>query len=350
MFRKQKHLIGLDLGSHAIKMIQVQEGKTALKLLSLGLTPLPAEAFDEERIKEPEIVASAIQRLAQHLKINQKLAAISISGYEVMIKKIELPTMTKEELKSRMHEELGQYIPYNLEEVNVSYHVLDTAQDRSNRMEVLLVAAKKESIGEYIKLIVQAGFEPVVIDVDFFALSNAYEATYGTADTESVALLDIGGAKTNMNIFHKGIPIFTRDISIGGSQISDKIRSRFGLSPEEAERVKLGEMRGLSKNDVKEVFTGVVSNWVGEVKRAINFYYNNYADGKIGKLLLSGGSCRIPGLDKLFQKDMGITTEIFNPLSRLEFDPDRLDPAYIEYIGPQMAIALGLGLRRVDEK
>lgn len=350
MFRKQKQLIGLDLGSHAVKMIHVQEAKTGFKLLSLGLAPLPAEAFDEETVRDPEIVSAAIQKLAQHLKIKQKLAATSISGYEVMIKKIELPTMTEEDLKSRMHEELGQYIPYNLEEVNVSYHVLNVAQERSNRMDVLLVAAKKESVDEHVKLIVRAGFEPVVIDVDFFALSNAYEATYGTADQESVALLDIGANKANMNVFHQGVPVFTRDISIGGGQITDRIRSRFGISYDEAERVKLGEMRGLKKDEVKETFSSVVGNWAGEVKRAVNFYYNNYTDSKIGKILLSGGSSRIPGLDRLFEKDMGIPTEIFNPLTRLEYDPNRVDPAYVDYIGPQMAVALGLSLRKVDEK
>ena len=122
------------------------------------------------------------------------------------------------------------------------------------------------------------------------------------------------------------------------------------MPPEEAERVKLGEMRGIKQEEVKEVFSEVVSNWMGEIKRAINFYYNNYSDGKIGKILLSGGSCRIPGLGKLFQKEIGLGVEVFNPLSRLDYDPNRIDPAYIDYIGPQMAVALGLGLRRVDEK
>jgi type IV pilus assembly protein PilM len=259
--------------------------------------------------------------------------------------------MASEELEARMKDELGQYIPYNLDEVNVSYQVLeDLAEENPNRTDVLLVAAKKESVDQYLHLIDQIGLESAMVDVDFFALSNAYEATYGKAEGERVALLDIGSSKTNLNVFHKGVPAFTRDITVGGIQITDRIGGRFGLSHEEAERVKLGEMRGVPQEDIQQVFAEVTASWVEEVQRIINFYYNNYTDSKIDRVLLSGGSCRIPGIDKVFEKELGIPVEIFNPLTRLDFDSKRIDPAYVEYIGPQMAIALGLSLRRLDEE
>jgi type IV pilus assembly protein PilM len=331
-------------------MIQVQEGKRTLKLLNIGLAALPPGALNEGKIVDPSAIAFATQKLAQHLKIKQKIAAICISGYEVMIKQIEMPAMSDDELDARMREELGQYIPYNLDEVNVSHQKLGVDQDNPNRTEVLLVAAKKESVDQYTSVVDQAGLEAAVLDVDFFALSNAYEATYGKAETERVALLDIGSSKTNLNIFHQGVPAFNRDIPVGGIQITEKLEGRFGLSREDAERVKLGEMRGMSKEEVQSVFTEVTNDWLDEVQRIINFYYNNYTDSKIDRILLSGGSCRIPGLDNLFQKELGMPVEIFNPLTRLDFDPKRIDPAYVDYVGPQMAVALGLGLRRLDEK
>ena len=179
---------------------------------------------------KPEVVADAIRQLATHLKIKQKAVAISISGYDVMIKKIELPTMTEDELEARMHSELGQYIPYNIDEVDVDYQVIDVSKDRPNFMDVLLVAAKKESITDFNNLLKLSGFDPFVVDVDFFALSNSFEVTYGFGD-ERIALLDIGANKSVMNIAHKGVPIFTRSISIGGNQITDNHKRAFSTSP-----------------------------------------------------------------------------------------------------------------------
>jgi type IV pilus assembly protein PilM len=347
---KIENLVGLDIGSHAVKLVQLKAKDNAVRLSNLGLAPLPREAFTEGRITKPELVANSIRQLTSHLKLKEKAAAISISGYEVMIKKIELPTMSEEELANRMQSELGQYIPYNIEEVDVDYQVMDMAQNRPNFMEVLLVAAKKESVSEYTALLRMAGLDTYVVDVDFFALGNAFETTYGFGE-ENVALLDIGATKSVMNIANKGAPVFTRGISIGGGQITDNIKDAFRLSPEDAERVKLGEaVESVPQEDLEDIFVSTIRNWVNEFRRAIDFYYNNYPDKRIEKIFLSGGSCRIPGLDRVFQENMEIPVEIFNPLSRIQYDSKQFDPSYIDYIGPQMAISLGLALRKTKEK
>lgn len=350
LFSKAENLVGLDIGSHSVKMVQVRAADAKPKLVNLGLIPLPREAFDEGRMAKAELVAAAIKQLANHLKIKQKTVAVAVSGYDVMIKKIELPTMTEEDLKVRMQAELGQYIPYNIDEVDIDYQVLDVSKDRPNYMEVLLVAAKKESISDYCNTMKLAGLDPFVIDVDFFALGNAYEAT-GTQQEESVALLDIGANKSVMNICFKGIPIFTRGISIGGNQITDTIKDYFRVNYEEAEAIKLGEASGrYPEQELQEIFTSTARGWVAECQRAVDFYYNNYPEYKIGSLLLSGGSCRIPLLDKVFQGKMEIPVAIFNPISHIEYDSRQFDSAYIDYIGPQMAISLGLALRKTKEK
>jgi type IV pilus assembly protein PilM len=350
MFGKKENLIGLDIGSHTAKAVQLEANNAGLKLLTCGIIPVPREAFAEGRVSKSELVAKSIQQLSAHLKLKDKFVAAAISGYEVMIKKIELPMMTEDELHNRMRMELGQYIPYNVEEVDVDYQIMDVAKDRPSNMEVLLVASKKESISDHVNLIRLAGFEPAVVDVDFFALSNAYEATYGLGD-DSVALVDIGANKAIMNIVARGIPVFTRGISIGGTQITDRIRDRFKVSEDDAERIKMNQIpSGISAKEVGDIFVSAVRNWVSEFKRAVDFYYSNFPDKQIKQVYLSGGSCRIPGLDKVFEETINAKVGIFNPLSRLEYDSKAFDSAYIDYVGPQMAISLGLALRKTKEK
>jgi type IV pilus assembly protein PilM len=344
------NLVGLDIGTHSVKMIQIRAADPKPKLLNMGIAPVPRDAFAEGRIAKPEIVANIIRQLSTSLKIKQKAVAISVSGYDVMIKKIELPTMTEEELETKMYSELGQYIPYNIDEVDIDYQVMDISKDRPNFMEVLLVAAKKESITDFSGLLKLAGFDANVVDVDFFALGNAYEATYG-ADDDSIALLDMGANKSVMNISQKGIPIFTRGISIGGNQITESIRDHFRITFEEAEAAKLGEApETYQAQALEDIFVSTASSWVNECRRAMDFFYHNYPDNSVKALYLSGGSCRLPGFDKVLQEHLDIPVEIFNPISKLQYDSKQFDPAYIEYIGPQMAISLGLALRKLKEK
>ncbi len=347
--KKRQHLVGLDLGSHTLKLMQIQEGKAGYRLLSFGLAALPEGAFVEGKLREPELVASTIQKLGKHLKIKEKSVAISISGYEVMIKKIDLPIMTEDELGSRMQEQLGQYIPYSIDEVNVDYQILDVPKERPKMMEVLLVAAKKDSINDYVDLVRIAGYDPMVIDVDCFALSNAHEVTYGTGSDDCVALVDIGANKASIYVINKGTPVFTRDISIGGYQITEAIRSRFRVSYDEAERIKAGDLTDkVSVKELQNIFVTTTQSWVNEVKRVIDFFYNNYPDGTVNKIYMSGGSCRIPGLDKVFHQKLMTEVEIFNPIAKLDYDQQVFDPEYINYIGSQMAVCLGLSLRKAS--
>lgn len=349
LFSRSENLIGLDVGTHSLKLIQANTANTS-RLISMGIAPVPRGAFTEGRLTRPELVAESIRTLAHHLKIKSRGAAVCISGYDVMIKKIELPTMTEDELAARMHSELGQYIPYNIDEVDVDYQIIDVSRDRPNFMDVLLVAAKKESVTDFNSLLKLAGFDPFVVDVDFFALSNSFEATYGFGD-ERIALLDIGAGKSVMNIAHKGLPVFTRSISIGGNQLTDTIKDTFNISFEEAESVKLGETTDkYPSRDLEEIFVSTITGWVTECRRAIDFYYHNYPDEKFSTLYLSGGSSRIPGLDRVLQEHLEIPVEIFNPISRMQYDARQFDPAYVDYAGPQMAVSLGLALRKSKEK
>jgi type IV pilus assembly protein PilM len=349
VFRKKGNLVGLDIGSHSVKVVQLRAHDTGLTLLNFGLTALPAEILSEGKATKPETIASAVQGLVHHLGIKEKSVATSVSGHEVISKKVDVPVMTEEELADRMHYELGHYIPYSINEVDIDYHILDTGKDRTNTMEVLLVAAKKETVNEHVNLIKLCDLHPMVVDVDYFALSNAFEATYGFGE-KNIALIDIGASKAIMNIICRGFPVFTRGISIGGRQITEKIEDHFGSSLQDAENTKLGEIPAkLPLGELEEIFVNIVGNWVSECRKAINLFHTNFPEHKIQEIYLSGGSCRIMGLDKVFEEHLGAVVSIFNPLALLEYDRQVFDPLYIDHIGPQMAISLGLALRKAKE-
>ena len=351
MFRKRKELVGVDVGSYAVKMVQLTEGKTGHKLENLGMALVPADAVSEGRIEKPQVVADILRKLSKNLKIKPGPIAASISGYEVMIKKIEMPTMTEEELAKRLRQEIAQYVPYHLDDVNVDYEILDVSKSRAKSMDVLLVAAKKEAVSFHASMLRSAGFDPLVIDVDYFALSNAFEATYGVFPDENIVLMDIGASKTTLTIVQAGLPLFTRDLAFGGHTITHRIASELGIPTEQAERVKLG--LGADNADrarLENAFTESLQELGTDLRRALDFFFSHFPEAKLHKMFLSGGSARIPGLEKYFEAELEIPTEICNPLQHLEVDPGRFDPAYLEQIGPQMTIGLGLALRRAGDK
>ena len=351
MFGKKTSLIGLDIGSHAIKIVHLMESRGTYRLKDLGMSLLPPNCIVEGAIKDQEAVQSAIKKLVSNLKIKVKGVATSIAGWSVIIKKVDLPQMSEEQLAENIQVEAEQYIPFNVEDVNIDFQILGSSSEKTDRMEVMLVAAKKEVIDDYTNLIKKAGLSPQVVDVDFFALENAFEANYDIAESGGVALVDIGATKMNINVLKNGVSMFNRDASIGGYQITDDIQQRFGLEYEEAEKVKLGlSSEKVPVQDLEAIFVSAATGWSTEVKRAIDFFYATYPEETIGQILLSGGSSRLPGLDALFNKDTNIPVAYFNPLSKIEADTKVFDQQYLAYIAPQAAVAVGLALRRVGDK
>ena len=350
MFDKKENLIGLDIGSSGIKVVRISTRDNQIRLLSAGWIPASGDAFSDGKITKPELLSDNVQQIFNHLKIKGKAIAAAVSGYEVMIKKIELPAMTSDELDGKMQSELGQYIPYKIEDVDVDYQILGATRDRPTQMDVLLVAAKKDSVRDHVAVTKGSGSDLYVVDVDFFALGNAFEAVYGILD-RPVALLDIGASKGQMCIISGGVPIFTRVVPIGGAQITQGIRDKLNISFEDAEQIKLaGSKDGESIPELEEVYVPIIRSWVGEFKRAVDFYYSNYPDKRVDKMYLCGGSCRINGLDKVMSENIGFGVEIFNPFSKIECDEKIFDQRYLDYIGPRMAIAFGLALRKTKEK
>lgn len=373
MFEKTRDLVALDLGAHSIKMMMLSRSRSMfdslgsrlarfrtaaqpmgqpLRLVALGVSRLPRGTIIDGKIDRPDQLVNAIRVLADHLGIGGKSlpVAIALTGYEVMIKKVTLPTMTEEGLEKRMTEELGQYVPYPVAEVNIDYEIIGISKDKTTHMDVILVAAKRTVVDEYVAIIQQTGLEPAVIDVDFFALANAFEAAYGVFPEQTIGLADIGAARTSLGIIHQGVLTFTQDIPMGGQQLDDSIQAQFRDDSAASERIKLGGAAGVDRTRLEAVLREVVRGWAGNLRRTIEFFHKNYVETQLDKLYLCGGSARIPGLTEFFRQELGTEVEVFNPLKAIAVDPQQFDPQYLESIGPQMAVCLGLSLRQTSRK
>lgn len=340
--------IGLDIGSHSVKICEfTRTAKGGYRLLSLGSALMPPDALEDGALLDPDAVAKVISNLADNLKIKGRKVAFSVSGYSVIVKKINLEVMTEEELDKHIHEEAEQYIPFDIDDVYLDVQDLHTNTTGEERTDVMLVAAKREVVDGYLNMLRMAGLKPVVVDVDAFALENAFEANFGLSD--NVALIDIGASKMNINIISNGISTLARDVVLGSRQLTEQIQSRLDLPYEEAEAVKTGaQPAGELQADLERLFTEVCRQWVTEVKRALDFYASNYPDAPIDKIVLSGGGARVAGLADFFHKETGIAAETFNPFARAEVDASAIDPAYLKAMAPQMALASGLATRPVE--
>jgi type IV pilus assembly protein PilM len=355
---KKNHLVGLDIGSHSVKLAEIEYGKRGRVLKNFGIIGLPPEAIVEGSIKEMEMVSSAIKNLFKNLKVKNRNVATSISGYSVIIKKIGVSKKAESELERTIHDEAEQYIPFDINDVNLDYDLLSPENDGGDQgakgtpsqMEVMLVAAKKDIVDDYISLLELAGLNPAVLDVDAFALQNAFEISAEQADG-CYALVNVGAEELGINAIRNGVSMFTRDSSYGGYQITEGIMSRLNVGFEEAERMKLGGTKeAKEKSAVEEIFTTVVSNWVQEIKRALDFLATTYPEVSIEKILLSGGSCRLPGFQKYLELETEIQVAELNPFANLIINERLFDPKYLSYMAPQAAVAVGLALRSIGDK
>jgi len=343
--KKKEHFpIGLDIGSHAVKICQVAKTATGYNLLSIGSAKLPEGAVEDGILQEPEAVANVISTLIKNLKLKEKKAAISISGYSVIVKKINLAQMEDKELEEYIQTEVGQYIPFDIEDVYLDYQNLNTDDEESDRTDVMLVAAKKEVVDGYLSMLQSAGLRVVIVDIDGFALENIYETNYSL--DENVALVDIGATKMSINIVSRGVSVLARDVVVGSRQLTDQIQNRFGISVEEAEGLKIGhEPVEEKEKDLDEIFVNTCTQWALELKKAIDLFYTNNPDMTLNKIILSGGGSRVQGLDQFFAGEIGLQVEIFNPFKAIKSDIKKIDQEYLEYIGPEMAISIGLAIR-----
>jgi type IV pilus assembly protein PilM len=338
-----------------VKIVQLKETKKGYRLVNFGMIGIPPEAIVDGALMNSTAIVDVIRELLASTKIKAKEVAIGLSGHSVIIKKITLPVMTPEELEESIHWEAEQYIPFDINDVNMDATILNPQSAVQGQMDVLLVAAKKEMINDYTAVVTEAGLQPVVVDVDVFALQNMFECNYEIPGGETIVLCNIGAGSVNMNILANGISAFTRDISMGGNQFTEEIQKQLNVSFEEAEALKIGggntaDADSVVPQEVERVIQSVSANMAAELQRSIDFYTATTADSHISRVFLCGGTAKIPTLLRVLENRLGIPVELMNPFRNVEVDRSQFDPDYIQDISPLAGISVGLGVRREGDK
>ena len=345
----KKGVVGLDIGSNAIKLVELKESRSGFELKSLGEAILPPEAIVNKVIINSSAVVEAISSLAEELRIGTKNVVTSISGHSVIIKKITLPRASEEELEESIQWELEQYIPHNISDINYDFQILPGEATEGN-MDVLLVAAKKDITNDYTTVITEAGLNPVILDVDVFALENMYEVNYQIGFDEVVALVDIGASVTNINVLRGGISVSARDISVGGKQFTEWIQKELDLNYDNAEKMKLSMGSGEAPAELDRVARDFTDLVCGEIQKTLDFFTATSYSGPIQKMVLGGGSSKVLHISSVLTDRMRIPVEIVNPFRNIRYDQDKFDSEYILDIAPKAAVATGLAMRRLGDK
>jgi type IV pilus assembly protein PilM len=353
LFGKKKGLVGVDIGSSAIKAVELKaggKGGSEYQLVNMGMEPLPPEAIVDGAIMDSGAVIDAIQRVFTAQKIKANDVATSVSGNAVIVKKISLPQMSPEELAESIHWEAEQYIPFDIQDVAIDYEVIEGGGSGGN-MDVLLVAVKKDKISDYTSALSQAGKTPQIVDVDVFALQNCYEINYGVDPGSVVGLLNVGASIMNINIIKGNTSIFNRDIAVGGNQYTDAIQKDLNLSFDQAESLKKGgRVEGTAPENLHPIIQAVSENIALEIQKTFDFFKATTSEDRIHKIFLSGGTSKVHGLRDLLADRFEAGVEIMNPFNNVTYNPRDFDPDFIGEIGPSAAIAVGLAVRKVGDR
>ncbi len=349
LFKKDKTLLGLNIGSGYIKMIELKDSGSIYTLSNFGMAALPPDAIVDGTIMDMSAVANTITNLANNLKVKKKRISTSISGHSVIVKKIALPLMDENTIEETIQQEAAQHIPYDISDVNLDFQILGPNKNNAENMDVILVAVKKDTINDYLSLVEEAGFVPVVVDIDTFALENAYEHNYNENEKKIIALVDIGTNMTVINILDDGVTCFSRNITSGSRLITEQLQKQFSLSYENAELLKMGcpEKNGTEPAEALTAIKAAAFSLINEITKTIDFFHTSaLSEGRIEKIVLSGGGAKAYNILEEIQNKSGITTELIDPFRNIMIPEKQFDLEYIKDIAPIATIAMGLALRK----
>lgn len=354
LLARSRSAVALDIGSSYVKLLELEVEKSGkYRLKHFGTAPLPPEAVVDGAFMNTSAIVSTIRELLARHKVKTKDACVAVSGNSVIIKRIPLPQMSRDELEESITWEAEQYIPFDVNDVNIDVHILSQHADEAGQMEVLLVAARKELINEYSALLFEAGLRPAVIDVAAFALENMFTLNYDVGP-QPVALVNVGAASVNINVLRGGSSAFTRDVGMGGRLYTEEIQRTLNVSFEEAEALKVGgnerDRAAVVPEEVERVLSGVSDNLATEIHRSLDFFLSTSGGTPLGGVYLSGGAARTPGLATAIERVCNAQVTLVDPFRRISVDERAFNPRFLHDVAGQAAIAVGLGLRRGDDK
>lgn len=349
LFGKKQSLVGLDIGSHTIKAVELEsQPNRTHRLTRWGISAPLAEAIVDGEIMDRQLVVDAVMNLLESREIKSRNVVAAVSGRAVIVKKITMNKLSAEDAQQAVYWEAEQHVPYDVNDVSLDFEILGPAPNDPKQMQVLLVAAKKDMVTSFADLIREAGLDPVMVDVDSFAAQNALEANVDFGPHEIVAILNVGAEMTNINIVQGGVPYFTKDLQLGGHTLVEAAQRKYNLSQAEAS----GAVRGESgaNLDLTPVIEQACDGLATALDRAQAYLRTAGEAGAITRVMLCGGASLTPGLADFLHRRLGVPAEIANPLARVSYDPAVFAGQDVTKVAPLLTVGIGLALRRVGDK
>jgi type IV pilus assembly protein PilM len=342
LLRRGKSSVGLDIGSGFVKVVEIDHSGAEPLVSRVAHAPLMADAIVDGEVMDPHLVADTVRSLLASLDLKPRALVTGVGGRDVIIKRIQMDRMAESDAREVIRWEAEQYVPFDMENVQLDFEILDP-MGTGLQMNVLLVAAKREVVDHKVNLLRDAGLQPSVVDVDAFALHNAFEYNYPEAMQGTVALVNVGHEITNVNVLQDGSPVLTREIPFGSRRLREDLRRMHNLSPEDADAVVEGRS-GRSQEFRKVLDEGSSELAVG-IERAVAFLSINDAEGRVGRIYLCGGASGVPGLKEIVAEHLAIPVQLANPLQRLQVKPEVASRFPVEELAPMLMLAVGLALR-----
>ena len=342
LFGRKKTSIGLDIGSGFVKVVEVDHSGDQPEVARVAMRPLLPDAIVEGEIMDYGLVSDTVQGLFQEIGIKGAEVVTAIGGHDVIIKKIEMDRMKESDAREVIRWEAEQHVPFDIKSVELDFQILNP-HDEGLQMEVLLVAAKRELVDNKVGLLQDAGINPVIIDVDAFALHNAFQHNYPDSMQGIIALVNVGHETTNVNILENGVPILTRDIPFGSRRIREDLQRERGLTAEQAEdvvqaRETVDDLERFVDSSADEIAVGI--------ERASAFLMTRDDGETLGKIFLSGGGARVPGMVESLGRRMNVETHLVNPFERVPVRASAAGEISIDEAAPMLLLPLGLALRQ----
>ena len=346
LFQKKSEVVAIDIGSNSVKMVQLERDQTGrYRLVSWGKEELASDTIVDGSVMNTGAVVDVIKSLSAKSGKTKNVVA-SIAGNSVIIKRITLQSMSMEELEEQIKWEAEQYIPFDINDVNIDVQILEGAHPDPSQMDVLLVAARRDLVNENMSLFQQSGLSPTVMDIDSFALANMFKVNYPELDDRGVvALVNVGDNSINIHVLRDGISVFTRDLSNGGRTFTEELQRNLTISFEEAERLKIGDDDNPITYEIEQVLADAADSLASDIRNTLDFYLSTSMDGIIDRILLTGGASQTPRFKEALYRQSGIPVEYADPFRNIIVDEREFKPDFLEEIASQFSVAIGLAIR-----
>jgi type IV pilus assembly protein PilM len=349
-FRQKQQIVGLDIGSAVIKAVELTPLKRGHTLSQYGHLELPTGTIEQGAVANMAHLSDALSELFQRYDFKTRQVALALNSQTVVKETIALEKSADDYLYERVLLESEHHIPFGLEEVNIDFHVIGDHPVNPHLMDILVVAAKKETINAYLQATAAANLKACIVDVDLFALQNSFYQSHPHAQ-ETVALIDIGAQSTLFCVVQDGLPLFSRNLPFGCRQIDLRIAQQQGCSEAEAQRIKFGDsVRSIATDQFYRLELDITNRWCTEIGQTVKIYSNSYSPQSITHIYLSGGGANVPVFRQQLALETGLKIDLLDPIGPIVIKTDRFDTRTIRGVAPQAAISVGLALRRANDK